>query len=498
MAVALLLGRILLAVVFLVAGVAKLADISGSRRAAMDFGVPSRAAGVVGVALPLCELAVAAALLFAGSARWAAVAATVLLLAFAAAIVRAIARGERPDCHCFGQLHSTPAGYSALGRNLLLAGTAGFVAVAGWHEPGASATGWIARLDTTQAVGLGAGALMGVAIVFLGWFCLQLLRQQGRLLHRLDSVEQTVGGHSDAQQRAPGLEVGSHAPGFELAQLDGEALTLEALLGREKPVLLVFSDPGCVPCDALLPELAAWQRDHAERLTIALLSRGGVEENATKRVEHGLDLVLLQRDREVASAYQAHGTPAAVLVSPDGRIARPLARGPDEVRAMVARATGLPTVLQVPGGNGNGSGAMPDRGVLQQGEEAPDFALPDVHADTVELDDLRGRTALLLFWDPGCGFCQRMLEDLRAFDAEPPRRAPSLVVISTGTLEDNRAMGLNAKVLSDPGRQVMASYRTQATPTGVVVDSAGLIASELAAGAAAVFALAGAEHMSAA
>ncbi len=41
MATALLIARVLLAAVFLVAGLAKLADLAGSRQALRDFGVPT-------------------------------------------------------------------------------------------------------------------------------------------------------------------------------------------------------------------------------------------------------------------------------------------------------------------------------------------------------------------------------------------------------------------------------------------------------------------------
>jgi uncharacterized membrane protein YphA (DoxX/SURF4 family) len=59
---ALLVARLLLAAVFATAGVAKLADREGSRRAITDFGVPPSLAAALAVLLPLCELAVAAAL----------------------------------------------------------------------------------------------------------------------------------------------------------------------------------------------------------------------------------------------------------------------------------------------------------------------------------------------------------------------------------------------------------------------------------------------------
>jgi hypothetical protein len=56
MDVALLAARVVLALVFGVAGLAKLADRAGSRQALRDFGVPGWVAHPVGVLLPLVEL----------------------------------------------------------------------------------------------------------------------------------------------------------------------------------------------------------------------------------------------------------------------------------------------------------------------------------------------------------------------------------------------------------------------------------------------------------
>ena len=60
---ALLIARLVLAGVFTLAGVAKLADLKGSRQAIIDFGVPSAMGAPLGLLLPLAELAVAATLL---------------------------------------------------------------------------------------------------------------------------------------------------------------------------------------------------------------------------------------------------------------------------------------------------------------------------------------------------------------------------------------------------------------------------------------------------
>jgi uncharacterized membrane protein YphA (DoxX/SURF4 family) len=127
---ALLIARLLLAATFAIAGAAKLTDLAGSRAAVAGFGVPERLAAPVGTVLPVAEIATAILLLPAATARAGAIAALGLLLAFSAGIAASIARGEAPDCHCFGQLHSEPAGPRTLGRNFGVALLAGFVILA--------------------------------------------------------------------------------------------------------------------------------------------------------------------------------------------------------------------------------------------------------------------------------------------------------------------------------------------------------------------------------
>jgi uncharacterized membrane protein YphA (DoxX/SURF4 family) len=127
----LLVARLLLALVFAIAGVAKLADRSGSRQAIIDFGLPASIAGSLGVLLPLAELAVAIALISASTALWGAVGALALLLLFIVGISVNLARGRKPDCRCFGQLHSAPAGWKTLARNGVLAALAASLVLAG-------------------------------------------------------------------------------------------------------------------------------------------------------------------------------------------------------------------------------------------------------------------------------------------------------------------------------------------------------------------------------
>src|SRR5215203_1407045 len=286
---ALLISRLLLAAVFSLAGVAKLSDLEGSRKAIIEFGLPAVLASPLALLLPLAELGVGAALIPASSAWWGALGALGLLLLFLVCISVNLARGRKPDCHCFGQLHSAPAGWKTLARNGVLAAVAGFVLWEGYEGgAGPSAVAWLGALSTAQLLGLLGGVLVLVLLAGQWTFLVHLLRQNGRLLVRLEAVEATLAQGSGVVapsengtpvHQAEGLPVGSEAPEFSLSGLHGETLTLGALRSSGKTVMALFTDPGCGPCNALLPDVGRWQEEHAQKLTLALISRGEVEEN---------------------------------------------------------------------------------------------------------------------------------------------------------------------------------------------------------------------------
>jgi peroxiredoxin len=298
--------------------------------------------------------------------------------------------------------------------------------------------------------------------------------------------------------------VGTKAPTFSLSGLYGESLTLEALRASEKPLMLIFTDPGCGPCTAMLPEIGRWQQEHQEKLTISLISLGDPGENRTKASEHGLTNVLLQKEREVAEAYRVSGTSSALLVRPVGTIASPVAGGEESIRDLLAYAVGeraqLP--MQQPAAQGQ---PCPDCGKVHAaaptavpatkkvGEPAPEVNLPDLEGEIVELKDFSGgEDILVLFWNPGCGFCQQMLPDLKEWEQNTPEGAPKLLFVSAGTEEANREMGLASLVVLDQQFSVGRAFGASGTPSAVLVDAEGKVASEVVVGAPAVLELAGA------
>jgi peroxiredoxin/uncharacterized membrane protein YphA (DoxX/SURF4 family) len=520
----LLIVRFLLAAVFLIAAVAKLFDRAGTRKAVGDFGVPAPLVATAATLVPLAELAAGILLIPATTAWWGAIGAAGLLIAFIIGIAVNLARGRRPGCQCFGQLHPTPVGWTTLARNALLLGAAGLVVWRGPDRVGPTAAKVLGDLSGVEIAALAAGVVVLGLLLVLGMMVLELLRQNGRLLVRIEAIEGRLGGEElipqgEAAAAHAGLPIGSPAPGFTLSGIRGETLTLDFLTAAQRPVLLLFARPGCGPCEALVPQIEQWQQQHSATMTIAVISEGMLEVNREKFGGARLPSVLVQRGREVADAYEVSATPGAVVVRPDGTVASGLAEGPDQIRALVEETLALPRAqapIPVPlsaqapappiaAANGNGNGAFPAQApplaqtappsqapppAVGIGERPPSISLSNVNGKRVNIAQLRGGRTLLLFWNPGCGFCQQMLDDLRAWEVNRPNDAPKLVVISTGSVESNKALALRSPVLQDEDFTVAPAFGANGTPMAVLLNGQGRVSSRVAVGAAEVFALA--------
>jgi hypothetical protein len=336
-----LLGaRLLLAAVFLVAAIAKLADRPGTTAALAAFGVPERLTTFGAAALPLAELAVAAALLSDAGAEAGLLAAAALLTLFTGAMIATLARGQAPACNCFGSVGSRAIGRGTLIRNGVLLGIAILAAALGAGRAHPDAGSWTGSLSAAGLAAIIGGALVAAALALTWWFLLQVLRQNGRLLERVRVLEQAVGAVPTKGSPAPGgVLVGRPAPPLAGAvDLELGPVSLDDLLSRGRPVALVFTDPGCGPCNLMLPQLASLQRAHQGEVTIALLTRGDADTARAKHEEHGLGDVLLDGTGEVFSAYGAVATPSAVLVGIGGVVEAADVRGRTGVADLIRQA----------------------------------------------------------------------------------------------------------------------------------------------------------------
>jgi peroxiredoxin/uncharacterized membrane protein YphA (DoxX/SURF4 family) len=466
----LLLLRATLSGVLLLAGYAKLRDRSATAKALAAFGVPERFASILGAALGSCEVAVCVGLLFDAAAWQSAVAAMVLFALFTVAITFQIAKGRRPSCHCFGQLRSAPIGPATIVRNILLLLMASLIVT-------------FRRRESTHLVDLGQiwfAPLMPVCgIVSCGLLALvvgllmRLLRQQDRILARLHNRAPTLDQDLPSSLKGGSeLRIGAPAPTFRLPNLAGALITMDTLVAAGRPLLLVFVDPECGPCAALHDDLNTWTQ-HVP-LSITLVSRGQRDRNLAK---FGLGVtVLLQQDFEVAAEYRAIGTPSAIIVNPDGSIGSTIAIGADAIRALVEQIVG--PVLPIR------TGYVPQLSEMHHGVARPrigdmslDFELQDHSGVIHSLREFRGQQAVLLFWNPGCGYCQQLLPALRAWQGAPSGQGARLVFVSQSMTD--RIM---ADELVDAHFRIGRWFGVTGTPSAVRLDSAGRVASQIAVG----------------
>lgn len=284
------LAPLCLAAVFLVGALTKLAEPKRSRDAIVAFGV-SRAAGPLTALLIGSELAIAVALVPSASRFAAAAGALTLLAILTIAAAANLARGHTPECQCFGRLSRGPIDWSTLARNGLVMSLAAYVATGGHHP------GWFA--------GLGL-------VCIAAWATLGPLRSRIR-----DSA----------------------AAKFALATLTGEPWTLDRLLSLGRPVVLVFSQPGCGACQALLADLENWPTQLEDQLTLAIVSQADGSRVGHADAGHPSQLTLVDPRGAVASAYGVTATPSAVLIGRDGRRAGPPALGAGEISELISAHT---------------------------------------------------------------------------------------------------------------------------------------------------------------
>jgi peroxiredoxin len=277
---------------FALAAVTKLRDRGGARQAVVAFGVPARIADQVGWVLLGAEIGIVVSLAVTPSARLGAGAAAGLLLAFSTAIAANLTRGRTPECHCFGRLSSGPVGWSSVARNAAFATVAVFIALDG-------RLGWL----------LGA-VVIGLAGLWLG----------------------------PTWKRLWAYRFGAPAADFQLADPDGQSVSLDSLLDRGAPLVLVFTQAGCAACDALLPDVARWQQLLTGRVTVALVNGGSAEAGHQIAREHQLASVLVDDRRRVLAAYGVTGTPSAVLIDTRKALAGPPANGAKEIHDLIDRS----------------------------------------------------------------------------------------------------------------------------------------------------------------
>jgi len=117
------ISAVALGLVFEWSGVAKVASRDAWQVEDTPFSTGSRAVDrLVRRVLPWFEIVLGGLLILRLVSTAAAAAAVVLLAVFTVALVRVLARGQRPPCMCFGATRPRPISWASVVRNLALIG----------------------------------------------------------------------------------------------------------------------------------------------------------------------------------------------------------------------------------------------------------------------------------------------------------------------------------------------------------------------------------------
>lgn len=483
----LLLSRLFLAGLFATAGVAKLLDLKGSETAVRDFGVPGPLVKPFSIILPVSELVIAVLFFPLATTWYGALASLALLVFFTVGMAYQMARGNAPDCHCFGQLHTEPVSKTSLIRNSIFSIPALFLV---WRGPGGQGPSFADESIYTNEFVFGLIIVAGIASLLL--LVKGMSDRQIEILRRIEILEVIAGDggsveRNDAGDPNDGLPIGAVFPDFELPDVLGKQVSFQQLLGEAKPIFFLFVAPTCQPCRALIPEVEQWQKDLGERVNFVFISRGTVDANLEKFSGETTKRFLLQKDREVQNLVYAKWTPSALFVNSEGRVASHVATGDAAIRSLAEKIKSenfedpfFYFALE------RDHGRSP-----KIGEPVPDFSLNDLEGRVIESDELRGKPTLVAFWSLSCPHCREMMEQIKDWERTRGVDDPNLLLFSDGDAGEHRKIELSSPIILDEKYNTAVKFGMLGTPSGVLIDENGRIASETAIGAANIWALIG-------
>lgn len=361
--------------------------------------------------------------------------------------------------------------------------------------------------------------------VWVGFY--QLVKQQGRILLRLDDLERaasidrnsidrnSIGDNSGGQHEdsvVEGLPAGTEFPDFEFADLSGKTHTLAEYRGQG--LLLINWNFDCGFCEAIADDLAHLETDlQKQNAQIVLLASGDEPSNREQADRHGLkSIILLVNAGKTPKPFEHQGTPVAYFVDQQGQVAEPFASGADQVLALAQRVAHADRVAVSSAAsssahadeNKHGRNQLNserslaesriERKGLRAGTPAPRFRLPDLQGHFVSLDDYRGRKVLLVFSDPHCGPCDELAPHLASLYREQRNHGLAVILVGRGSEEENRdkakKFGFEFPVVLQDKWKLSKEYGIFATPVAFLIAEDGVIARDVAVGKDAILSLA--------
>lgn len=113
-------------------------------------------------------------------------------------------------------------------------------------------------------------------------------------------------------------------------------------------------------------------------------------------------------------------------------------------------------------------------------KQAPDFVLKDIHGQSINLSQFKGKPVLLNFWATWCGPCREELPSMqRMHEASKKNGGFHIVAISIDRFNMNKVnkyaedLNLTFPILVDPDRETRKAYFIRGLPTSYLIDAEG-------------------------
>lgn len=126
------------------------------------------------------------------------------------------------------------------------------------------------------------------------------------------------------------------------------------------------------------------------------------------------------------------------------------------------------------------NGFVKDKSAVQVGREAPDFVLPTLDGQTIQLSQYRGKGVVLNFWGTWCKPCKDEMPDLEK--SHQFFKDKGVVVLGVDIAESEvtvkpfiQKYNITFPILMDKKREITQLYEIGPIPTTYFIDQAGMV-----------------------
>ncbi|TMW73649.1 thiol-disulfide oxidoreductase ResA [Alteribacter natronophilus] len=121
-----------------------------------------------------------------------------------------------------------------------------------------------------------------------------------------------------------------------------------------------------------------------------------------------------------------------------------------------------------------------ERGLVDAGDEAPDFALEDMEGNTVHLDEMKGSGVYLTFWATYCAYCRDKMEYLKDYHEDYRDKGVEIVAVNV----DEPSVSVQRYIdrhsvpyanVIDRGMRVSNAYGVRSLPAVFLIDESGAV-----------------------